>query len=121
MAGLIPPGLKVPPGMDPTEFYLQLPAMGPDQVPPGADTTMTTNGPDQVWFLVVAVTCTAIPALFLAMRLYTRLAIVRSLEMADCMCEASVKIASADESQISCFALSYVSRYNMETPQLIEE
>ncbi|KAF2035618.1 hypothetical protein EK21DRAFT_41916, partial [Setomelanomma holmii] len=52
--------------------------------PPGADTTMTTHGPDQVWYVVVAVTCIAIPALFLTMRIYTRLAIVRSLEMADC-------------------------------------
>ena len=86
MAGLIPPGLKVPPGVDPIEFYLQLPAMAPNQIPLGADSTMTTNGPDQVWFLVVAITCIAIPALFLTMRVYTRLAVVRSLEMADCRC-----------------------------------
>ena len=84
MAGLIPPGLQVPPGMDPIEFYLQLPAMGPAQIPPGAETSMTTNGPDQVWFLVVAVTCIAVPAFFLMMRLYTRLAIFKSLELTDC-------------------------------------
>jgi hypothetical protein len=46
--------------------------------------TMTTDGPDQVWFLVVAITCIAVPALFLSLRVYTRLAIVRSFEMADC-------------------------------------
>jgi hypothetical protein len=45
---------------------------------------MTTHGPDQKWFLVVAITCTAVPALFLMLRVYTRLAIVRSLEIADC-------------------------------------
>lgn len=84
MAGLIPPGLEVPSGMNPTDFYLQLPALGPAQVPPGADTTMTLTGPDQVWFLVVAVTCTAIPAFFLMMRLYTRIAIFKSLELTDC-------------------------------------
>lgn len=46
--------------------------------------TMTTNGPDQVWYLVVAITCTVVPAMFLGLRIYTRLAIVRNLELADC-------------------------------------
>lgn len=58
--------------------------MGPDQIPAGADRTMTTIGPDQVWFLVVAITCIAVPALFLSLRVYTRLAIVGSFELADC-------------------------------------
>jgi hypothetical protein len=84
MADLIPSGLQGPPGMDSTEFYLQLPAMGPDQMPAGADRTMTIIGPDQVWFLVVAITCIVVPALFLLLRVYTRLAIVGSLELADC-------------------------------------
>lgn len=84
MDGLVPTGLKVPPGVDPMEFYLQLPAMAPTQAPPGADMTMTTDGPDQVWYLVVAITCTVVPALFLMLRIYTRVAIVRSLELADC-------------------------------------
>jgi hypothetical protein len=84
MAGLIPPGLQIPPGMSRIEFYLQLPAMASDKVPAGADRTMMTNAPEQVWFLVVAVTCTAIPALFLSLRVYTRLAIVGSFELADC-------------------------------------
>jgi hypothetical protein len=84
MAGLIPPGLVPPTGVDPMEFYLQLPALNPKHAPKGADMTMTTDGPDQVWFLVVAVTCIAVPALFLSLRVYTRLAIFRSLEAADC-------------------------------------
>jgi hypothetical protein len=84
MAGLIPPGLQIPPGMDRIDFYLQLPAMAPAKVPAGADRTMTTTGPEQVWFLVVAITCTAVPALFLSLRVYTRLAIVGSFELADC-------------------------------------
>jgi hypothetical protein len=84
MAELVPPGLQVPSGVDPTDFYLQLPAMSPDHAPPGTNMTMTTDGPDQVWFLVVAITCIAVPALFLSLRVYTRLAIVRSFEMADC-------------------------------------
>jgi hypothetical protein len=70
--------------MDPTTFYLQLPAMSPTRAPKEADITMTTTGPDQVWFLVVAITCIVVPALFLSLRVYTRLAIVGSFEMADC-------------------------------------
>jgi hypothetical protein len=84
MDGLIPTGLQVPPGKDPMAYYLQLPAMSPTQAPKGANMTMTTTGPDQVWFLVVAITCIIVPALFLSLRVYTRLAIVGSFEMADC-------------------------------------
>jgi hypothetical protein len=84
MSGLIPPGIEVPAGVDPIAFYLQLPAMSPAQAPAGSDMTMTVNGPDQVWFVVVAVTCTAVPAMFLSLRVYTRLAIFRSFELADC-------------------------------------
>jgi hypothetical protein len=84
MDGLIPAGLQVLPGIDPMAFYLSLPAMSPTQAPKGMDMTMTTTGPDQVWFLVVAITCIVVPALFLSLRVYTRLAIVGSFEMADC-------------------------------------
>ena len=70
--------------MDPRQFLLSLPAMTPDQIPKGADTTMTTDGPDQVWFLVVAIICIAVPGLFLILRVYTRMAIMRCLEPADC-------------------------------------
>jgi hypothetical protein len=45
---------------------------------------MTTDGPDQIWYLVVAIICIAIPGLFLILRVYTRLAIMRCLEPADC-------------------------------------
>lgn len=81
---LIPEGLVIPPGVDPRQFSLSLPAMGPDQIPKGADTKMTTDGPDQVWFLVVAIICIAVPGLFLILRVYTRMAIMRCLEPADC-------------------------------------
>jgi hypothetical protein len=63
------------------EFMLRLPALA---APPGADTTMTMSGPDQIWFLVVAITCIAIPGIFLILRIYTKLSIVRSFEPADC-------------------------------------
>jgi hypothetical protein len=86
MAAFMPPGLSMPPEMNPMDFYLQLPAMHPDQIPAGADTTMMTK-PDQVWFVVVAITCTVTPAIFLSLRVYTRLAIVGSFELADCECD----------------------------------
>lgn len=82
MASLAQVAQELPPGMDPMEFLLGMPALQP--APPGADLTMTTDGPDQVWYLVVAITCIAIPGLFLLIRMYTKLAIVRMLEPADC-------------------------------------
>lgn len=75
-------GGTIPPGVDPMEFLLDMPAL--QNPPPGADLTMTTDGPDQVWYLVVAITCIAVPGLFLMIRMYTKLVIVRSLELADC-------------------------------------
>ena len=84
MPGLVPDGIQVPPGVDPMSYYLQLPAMSPAQAHEGADMTMTTNGPDQVWFVVVAILCITIPALFLSLRVYTRVAIVGGFELADC-------------------------------------
>lgn len=80
----VPTNLNIPPGIDPLAYLLSMPALSPDQIPPGADRTMTLDGPDQIWYLVVAITCIAIPGLFLLVRLYTKLAIVRSLEIADC-------------------------------------
>ena len=68
--------------IDERTFALSLPAM---IAPPGADRTMTLDGPDQVWFLVVGILCIAIPGLFLMLRVYTKMAVVRSLEIADCM------------------------------------
>ncbi len=71
--------------MNATEvMLLGLPALGPEAVPPGADTTMTTSSPDQAWFIVVAVFCTVIPAFFLSLRIYTKFGVVKSLELADC-------------------------------------
>jgi hypothetical protein len=60
---------------------LELPALRPH---PEADTTMTTKSPEQAWFLVTAVLCTTLPTLFLAMRVYTRLRIIKGLELVDC-------------------------------------
>lgn len=75
---------SLPAGVDPMAYLLSMPALSADQIPPGADRTMTLDGPDQIWYLVVAITCIAIPGLFLLIRIYTKLSIVRSFEVADC-------------------------------------
>jgi hypothetical protein len=76
--------LTIPPGIDRHTFLLSLPAFLPAHIPWGADRTMTVDGPDQFWFLLVAILCIAIPGLFLLIRVYTKVAVVRSLEVADC-------------------------------------
>ena len=73
-------GLPAAPGTTSADWMLTQPAL---PAPPGADTTMTTSSPDQIWYLVVAVTCLVIPALFLGLRVYTKRAIVGMLEPAD--------------------------------------
>ncbi|KAJ4294326.1 hypothetical protein N0V90_008016 [Kalmusia sp. IMI 367209] len=75
--------LGIPPSVDPMPILLNLPAMMGDAVPPGANMTMTLDDPDQNWFLIVAITCIAAAGLFLIIRVYTKLAIVRSFELAD--------------------------------------
>jgi hypothetical protein len=45
---------------------------------------MTTKGPAQVWYVITTVLCTTLPILFLAMQVYTRLRIVKSLELVEC-------------------------------------
>ncbi|KAF2642326.1 hypothetical protein P280DRAFT_263164 [Massarina eburnea CBS 473.64] len=72
-----------PAGMDDRSWALLAPAMTPTQAPVGSDMTMTVDGPDQVWYLVVAITCIAMSGLFLIVRVYTKLAVVRSFELAD--------------------------------------
>lgn len=79
-----PSKLDLPQGVDPIAFLLSMPAFSEDQIPPGADRKMTLDGPDQFWFLFVAITCIAIPGLFLIVRVYTKAAIVKSFELADC-------------------------------------
>ncbi|KAL5380300.1 hypothetical protein DPSP01_007874 [Paraphaeosphaeria sporulosa] len=75
--------LGIPPNVDPRPILLALPGMMGDAVPPGADRTMTVDSPDQNWFLIVAILCIAFAGIFLIVRVYTKLAIVRSFELAD--------------------------------------
>lgn len=44
---------------------------------------MTVDSSDQNWFLIVAILCVTFAGIFLIVRVYTKLAIVRSLELAD--------------------------------------
>ena len=77
--------LGLPPGPDYKPLLLTFPAMVDEKsIPPGADRTMTVDGPDQIWFLVVAILCISFSGIFLMIRVYTKLAVVRSFELADC-------------------------------------
>jgi hypothetical protein len=78
------PNIEPPPGVDPMEFFLNLPAL---TAPEGADTTMTLTDMCQAWYVVTAVTCIAIPGMFLMLRIYTKVAIVKSFDITDCECE----------------------------------
>lgn len=78
--------LGIPPNVDPRPILLALPAMMGDAVPSGANRTMTLDSPDQNWFLIVAILCVAFAGIFLMIRVYTRIAIMRSFELADCEC-----------------------------------
>ncbi|KAJ4357946.1 uncharacterized protein N0V89_002523 [Didymosphaeria variabile] len=78
--------LGIPPNVDPRPILLALPGMMGDAVPIGADRTMTLDAPDQNWFLIVSILCIAFAGIFLMIRVYTKLAIVKSFELADCEC-----------------------------------
>lgn len=82
-AKLAAAALGIPPNVDPRPILLALPAMPEYAIPPGADRTMTVDSSDQNWFLIVAILCVTFAGIFLIVRVYTKLAIVRSLELAD--------------------------------------
>jgi hypothetical protein len=83
---------------------LKLPALTSH---PGADTTMTTKSPEQAWFVVTAVLCTTLPTLFLAMRVYTRLRIIKGLELVDCEYHQNHKACDCLQN-LDCLFLAYV-------------
>lgn len=81
---------NIPPGIDPLPIVLRFSALDPKAIPQGADRTMTLDGPDQNWFLICAIICIAAAGLFLIVRIYTKLAVVRSFELADCKHKSQV-------------------------------
>lgn len=58
---------------------LAMPAMEP---PPGADTQI--QPPDFKWYLLCVVLCMAISGIFIALRAYTKLVVVKQVDAADC-------------------------------------
>ncbi|KAF2471692.1 uncharacterized protein BDR25DRAFT_192827, partial [Lindgomyces ingoldianus] len=52
--------------------------------PAGANTRMTLDSSAQVWYLVTAILCIAVPGIFLMIRVYTKFAVVKMLDAADC-------------------------------------
>ena len=75
--------LGIPPTEDPIPILLSISSTPEYVIPPGADRTMTVDSPAQDWFLIVAILCIAFAGIFLIVRVYTKLAIVRSFELAD--------------------------------------
>jgi hypothetical protein len=96
---------------------LQLPALTAHA---GADTTLTTKGPAQAWSVVTAVLCTMLPTLFLVMRAYTRLRIVKSLELVDCTFSEDHGLKITNKDQIACsWPETPLSTNNASKPLLI--
>jgi hypothetical protein len=84
---MVPDGIErltIPPGVDRETYLLRMIAFTPGSIPPGANRNMTVDGPDQFWYLLVAIMCISIPGLFLLARIYTKAVVVRRLEVADC-------------------------------------
>jgi hypothetical protein len=101
--------LGIPPNVDPRPILLALPGMTGDAVPPGADRSMTLDAPDQNWFLIVAILCVAFAGIFLIIRVYTKLAIVRSFELADCECPLNLHMQGLNTNmQIDLLFLTFV-------------
>jgi hypothetical protein len=84
--------VDIPSNVDLRPILLAMPGMTGDAVPPGADRTMTLDAPDQNWFLIVAILCVTFAGLFLIVRVYTKLAIVGSFELADCECSLGLNM-----------------------------
>jgi hypothetical protein len=61
---------------------LDEPALDP---PPGVVPHFSTSSYDQRWFYVAAAFCTVVPGVLFAMRLYTRIRIIRKMDVTDCM------------------------------------
>jgi hypothetical protein len=102
------PALAALPPAQALESMLNSRAMA---LPDGADPTFTLDGPDQIWYLIVAITSIAIPGIFLMVRIYTKLSVVRRFELADCekLLFPLSKSQIADARQISSFWLSLSS------------
>jgi len=63
------------------QHLLDGPALDP---PPGIVAHFSRTSPDQKWFYICAPLFTVIPGIFMILRFYTKLRIVRKLDLADC-------------------------------------
>jgi len=59
----------------------QLPAM---RAPPGVAVHLTTSSPEQKWYFICVPLFSIIPGIFIILRVYTKLKIVKKLDCADC-------------------------------------
>jgi hypothetical protein len=58
----------------------------PALVPPyGVQAHFTTTSPEQNWYYVCAVLCTTVSGIFVLLRLYTKVYVIRKIDLTDCM------------------------------------
>ena len=70
---------------------LQLPALG---TPPGVVSLFpTTHSDDQAWYYLCATLCTVVPGSLVLLRLYTKLRIVRKVDVTDGSISPSMLVA----------------------------
>lgn len=60
---------------------LQAPALA---TPPGVERHMSTHSPEQAGVYVCDVLCAVVPGTLLALRLYTKIVILRRTDLTDC-------------------------------------
>lgn len=66
---------------DAPDELLWSPTMEP---PNGSEAVMSTTSPEQVWWFVSVPIMIIVPAIFVAIRFYAKLRIVRKFDLADC-------------------------------------
>jgi hypothetical protein len=57
------------------------PALSP---PPSVEANFSTKSHAETWYYVCAVLCTVIPGSFIVLRMYTKVSIVRKVDLTDC-------------------------------------
>jgi hypothetical protein len=90
---------------------LDSPALSP---PPGVAPVFSRTSPDQKWYFICVPLFTIIPGLFMTLRFYTKIMIVRKVNWADCediSCEHRNKLMSVRDNPAKLRGISRGSGY----------
>ena len=88
-------GAAIPTPTPSMQDLLNAPALDP---PEGVTRTMTFYPPEQAGYYTFIALCGIVPGAFLVMRLYTKIQIVRRMDVTDCMAvSVSVYLATSNE------------------------